>query len=92
MGPLPFFVVSPPFVHSLSVSRSGRHLACGTENAMVYLFDAYSDELSCLESFRKHNKGVSQVTFLMYLSSINSNNNYLLIIVLILVLIIIVLY
>lgn len=63
--PLPSaYMVSPPFVYSMSVSRSGNQVACGTENALVQLFDASKRTLAFVASLRGHSSGVSQVHFL----------------------------
>merc|ERR1712004_146278 len=64
-SPLPAaYMVSPPFVYSLSVSRNGNLVACGTENALVQLFNASKRTLAFVASLRGHNSGVSQVHFL----------------------------
>ena len=63
--PLPSaYMVSPPFVYSMSISRTGNQVACGTENALVQLFDSSKRTLTFVASLRGHSSGVSQVHFL----------------------------
>jgi len=55
------FVVSPPFVHSLAVSKSGSTLACGTENGLVHVFDCTQRLARFRKTLYGHSQGVSQV-------------------------------
>ena len=56
-------VVNPPFIHSISSSASGKYLACGTENALVQVFNTSKRSPEFLSSLRAHTSGVSQVHF-----------------------------
>ena len=57
------YLVNPPFIHSLSVSSDGHFLACGTENALVQIFDSSKRTLEYRKTLRYHTQGVSQVHF-----------------------------
>lgn len=57
------YVVSPSFVHSIAVSSTGNRLACGTENALVQIFDSSKKTLHFQKTLRHHTQGVSQVHF-----------------------------
>ncbi len=57
------YSVNPPFVYSLAVSSNGNYVACGTENALVQVFDGRQRTLTHLNSLRGHTNGVSQVHF-----------------------------
>ena len=58
------YLVNPPFIHSLSVSQDGNFLSCGTENALVQIFDSSKRTLEYKITLRHHTQGVSQVHFL----------------------------
>ncbi len=57
------YLVNPPFIHSLSVSTNGNFLACGTENALVQIFDCSKRKITHSKTLRNHRQGVSQVCF-----------------------------
>ena len=57
------YVISPPFVHSISVSNSGKYLACGTENALVQVFNSNKRTPEFRSTLYGHTQGVSQVHF-----------------------------
>ena len=57
------YLVNPPFIHSLSVSSNGNFLACGTENALVQIFDCSKRKITHSKTLRNHRQGVSQVCF-----------------------------
>lgn len=57
------YVVSPPFVHNVSISASGNLMACGTENASVYIFDSSNKTVRFKKLLLGHSQGVSQVHF-----------------------------
>ena len=57
------YIINPPFIHSIAVSPSGSHLACGTDNALVQVFDSSKRTLSYVTTLRGHSQGVSQVHF-----------------------------
>ena len=58
------YLVNPPFIHSVSVSSDGSLLACGTENALVQIFDSSKRTLEYRKTLKYHTQGVSQVHFL----------------------------
>ena len=58
------YLVNPPFVHSVAISQDGNIVACGTENALVQIFDSSKRTLEYRKTFRFHTQGVSQVHFL----------------------------
>ena len=57
------YLVNPPFIHSMAVSANGNLLACGTENALVQVFDSSKKNLTYMTALRGHTHGVSQVHF-----------------------------
>ncbi|ESO09659.1 hypothetical protein HELRODRAFT_92232 [Helobdella robusta] len=60
------YLVNPPFIHSLSVNCSGSLVACGTENALVQVFDGSKKILRHVKTLRKHHRGVAQVHSLLF--------------------------
>ena len=57
------YVVNPPFIHTMSTSATENHMACGTDNALVQVFDTSKRTPEFLGTLRGHTQGVSQVHF-----------------------------
>lgn len=57
------YIVNPPFIHSIAISKTGAFLACGVENAVVQVFDASKRTLSFVKSLQRHTTSVSNVHF-----------------------------
>jgi len=60
-GEVESFRVSPPFIHCLKVAEDGSKLVCGTENALVHVFDISKGTVVFERSLRGHVQGVSQL-------------------------------
>ena len=64
------YLLNPPFVHSVDVNTEGTYMACGTENALVHVFDASKRNLRYMSTLHGHSQGVSQVHFPAFSDSI----------------------
>ena len=57
------YLVSPPFIHCLDITSSGNLIACGTENALVQLFDCVGGKTTFRCTLKAHSQGVAKVHF-----------------------------
>ncbi|XP_064639351.1 WD repeat-containing protein 53-like isoform X1 [Lineus longissimus] len=57
------FIMSPPFIHTTSITSDGDYLSCGLENGTVHVFDTSKKAVSHSKTFKGHSQGVAQVHF-----------------------------
>lgn len=57
------YLINPPFVHAISLTKDGSILACALENAEIVLFRSAQRQIAYQTTLRGHTQGVSQVHF-----------------------------